>query len=128
MANEDDIQAAREALESFEDPYDPSDTASVEVLLDTMATALVRLWPRQRQRKKSAKTSEEELNDVLARLIEDGLVESNAIAILDEIDNVIRMKDYEGYSDEYVSERLGALLSDLADEIRPPIEQLRETN
>jgi predicted DNA-binding protein (UPF0251 family) len=112
-----------EQIASLEDPYDPSDTAAVEVQLDTIATTFSQLRPRKPR--KSTSQSQEELRDVLARLAEGGLVDAMAITIYDEIDNVIRLKDYEGYSDDYVSERLGALLSDLADELRPAIEKLQ---
>lgn len=116
------IAAAKEQIDSLEDPYDASDTAAVEIQLDTLATALADLWPRKKRRNISQ--SDEELTDVLSRLVESGLIDANAIPIYDEIDNVIRLKDYEGYSDEYVSQRIGALMSDLADKIRPAVEKL----
>lgn len=116
------VEAAKDQIASLEDPYDPSDTAAVEVQLDALATALAQLRPRKSR--KNAPQSEEELSDVLSRFVESDLVDASAITIYDEIDNVIRLKDYEGYSDEYVSQRLGALLSDLADELRPAIEKL----
>ncbi len=116
------VEAAKDQIASLEDPYDPSDTAAVEVQLDALATALAQLRPRKSR--KNAPQSEEKLSDVLSRFVESDLVDASAITIYDEIDNVIRLKDYEGYSDEYVSQRLGALLSDLADELRPAIEKL----
>jgi hypothetical protein len=117
------LDAVTEQIDSLEDPYDAADTAAVEVQLDAVATALARVHARERR--KSVSESDEDLATVLSNFVEAGLIKPAAITIYEEIENVICLKDYEGYSDEYVKERLQALLSDLADALRPAIKALR---
>jgi hypothetical protein len=117
-----EVERAQEAVEALDNVFDLTDTADIEVKLDAVASALLKLNPRRRA-KKSRK--EEELADVLSRFVEDELADPTTITLCDEIRKVIEFKDYEGYSDEYISERLGALLSDLANELKPTIDKLR---
>jgi hypothetical protein len=98
---------------------DFSDTADVEVQLDAVASALLDLRdiPKGKQKAK-------DLSEVLASFVEDELLDPNVVAIADEIDNLIRTKDYEGYSEGYVEEQLESLVSDLQDELLSLLEGL----
>ena len=115
----------REKLEHAESIVDSlgnldfSDTADVEVQLDAVASALLNLRdvPKKKQKAKN-------LSEVLASFVEDELLDRNVVAIADEIDNLIRTKDYEGYSEGYVEEQLERLVSDLQDELLSLLEGL----
>src|SRR5438034_6519806 len=92
----EDLEQAKEAVQSLDD-IDLSDTDAVDVQLDSVASALLDLAGTPK-RKKKAKT----LSEVLAELVEDEIADPAAVNIADEIANLIRTKDYEGYSENYV--------------------------
>ncbi len=117
------ITMAADAVQSLTDIADLADTAHVEVTLDTVASAFSKL---KGQRRASAHdTSQISLAEVLSRFVEDGLTDPVALSYCDEITNLIEFKDYEGYSEDYVADRLEGLLNDLHDELHRTLENIR---
>ncbi len=117
--NAEKFEHTKEVVEGL-DNVDFSDTAAVEIKLDSVASALLDLQEKA-ENEQAAKT----LSDVLSALVENGeAIDPIAITIADEIVHFIRTKDYEGYSDKYVANRLESLISDLKHELESALNNL----
>ena len=114
--NAEKLERVKETVEDLDD-VDFSNTAAVEIKLDSVASALLDL-----QGKPKSKEEAKSLSDVLSALVENGTaIDPVAITIADEVVHCKRTKDYEGYSDKYVASRLESLLSDLKNELESAV-------
>jgi hypothetical protein len=121
--NLDPIVAAKQAIEALIYIKEPSNTAYVEVAMDAVASALLTVMRGGSVKLREARKVN--LGDVLSELVENDLADPIVVTLCDEIETLIKFKDYEGYREEYVSERIASLLSDLKDELDKTIRSLR---
>lgn len=119
-----EIKDAEAAVDSLGGIEDLANTASVEVTLDAVASAFARL--RRPRSRRAAQTSATSLTEVLTQFVEDGVLDPVVISLCDEITALFEFKDYESYSEEYVSNRLSILLSDLQDELQQALSTLHD--
>jgi hypothetical protein len=96
------------AVDALADISDFSDTASVDVKMDVVAAALVATPLIKRTAAKTLKG--EGLYDVLQYLVRSDLIDDQVLDACDEITSLIEYKDYEGMTDEELSEELEVLV------------------
>lgn len=116
-------QTLVEAVDALTDIVDSSNTAKVEIAMDAVASALIRAKAFRRPRQGNG--ADPSLAKVLSDFVENDLASPFSITLCDEITTLLEFKDYEGYSEKYVGERLSGLLSDLQDELQKTVEKLR---
>jgi uncharacterized protein YciW len=117
-----ELQPLRDAIDSL-DGWEDAGITALDVQLDTLASALSELQSK-RQKRKTLKHKDPTLSDELAALQENDLSEPVPVALADEIAELIRTKDYVGYAEGYVEERLSELVGELCSELNELIERL----
>jgi hypothetical protein len=118
----DQLKTVEQVIDSLT-KVDFTDTAEIEVQLDAVASALLKLKESAQQRL-SKKTGAPDLGEILSLFIEDGELRPVALSDYDVINSLMLNKEYEGYSEDYLSERLEGLLTDFANELKSTIKKL----
>jgi hypothetical protein len=117
------LTALRDTIDSL-DGWDSDDITDLDVQLDTLASALSQLQPKRRTGKRQQE--DPTLSGELAALVEDDALDELSVSIADEIAELIRTKDYVGYSEGYVEKRLAELVGDLCSELGELVESLAD--
>ena len=124
LPTKQDLKRIHEAVESL-DGWDGEDIPELDVQLDALASALSNLQISRRGGK-ARRSKEPTLADELTGLVENEITGPFAVALADEIAELIRTKDYVGYSEGYVEDRLAELVGELLGEIGKIVEKLTD--
>lgn len=119
-----ELKRIDEAAESL-DGWDGEDIQELDVQVDALASALSKLQTT-RSGGKAKRSKEPTLADELAGLVENEITGPFAVALADEIAELIRTKDYVGYSEGYVEDRLSELVGELRGEISKIVKKLTD--